>query len=154
MDGEALMYAPPIEFTLIAHNVVTGEHAETGAVVATLNTGCDYWALFPTTNAEPFCHEMWPFSIDIADVVYSDDYVHGRFHVKDGNKYAVTPILEFAVYVGDRYTNVISYVQWNHIATVPGDEVNAYMFGIRAKRQIKRAIVREYTGLHIVPKGL
>lgn len=143
-------YTPPLEFTLIAHNVVTGEHAETGAVVASLTTDCRFWASFPNTRSEPFCHEMWPFNIDLSDIVVGDEYVHGRFHVSDGNKYAVTPSLEFAAYIGEKYTNVISYVQWNEIVTLHAP----YLFGVRIRKQLKQAITREYSGLRLVRKGL
>lgn len=150
--GMSGAYAPAIEFTLLAHNVVTGEHAETGAVVASLNTGCEFWGNFPASHSEPFSFELMPFRINLEEVVYNDDYVHAQFHITDGNHYAVTPKLDVAVYVGDEFTNVISYVQWNQVVRTVAQKNDAYMFGIRARKQIKRAITREYTGMHLVRK--
>lgn len=145
-----LKYAPPIEFTMLAHNVMTGEHSESGAVVASLNTGCEFWGNFPDSSGAPFCDTLMPFRINLEDVVLNDDYVHGRFHITDGNHYAVTPKLDFTVYVGEKYTNVIAYVQWNEIVQLHAP----YMIGVRMRRQLKQAITREYSGLRLVRKGL
>lgn len=133
MGGVVVRYTPPIEFTLVAHDVVRGVHMESGSVAISLGNGVAWsaWATFGHMPNELFGDLTQSFGIAIQDVVIGEEYTHFTFHTTDTNQYTLIPMTEMSVYIGKEWQNVKSFTQWNHVQRFGENE--AYVFGVRAK---------------------
>lgn len=127
-----MRFTPPIEFTLVAHDVVHGTHMESGPVAMSLGNSVAWYAWMSFSHApnELFGDLRLSWGIEISQVVVSEDYTHFTFSTTDLNKYTLIPKSEMSVYIGREWQDVKSYVQWNHVQRFGPNE--AYVFGVRA----------------------
>lgn len=133
VGGDLVRFTPPIEFTLVAHDVVRGVHLESGSTALSLGNGVNWyaWTTFGHMPNELFGDLRLSWGIEFHEVVIGEEYTHFTFHTTDVNKYTLIPKSEMSVYIGKEWQNVTSFVQWNHVQRFGENE--AYVFGVRAK---------------------